>query len=180
MGPKPIRQEGVKHKQLKHTQSMSTKEKFKLTNVVLYAKGWYKKTDDVWKDLQEILKLDDYVPFDKKDVFFIITRAVEEFNHPQWAKLSEVLSGIHPKNCWKVGYYINENKSWAGHNTKSHEYDMPTAFIYYVLSNLRCMDSQQWHVQMPKVNIYPKAENITINSLYEHFVKFKKITNETN
>ena len=30
-------------------------QKFKLTNVVLYAKGWYKKSDDIWEDLKKIL-----------------------------------------------------------------------------------------------------------------------------
>lgn len=27
-------------------------QKFNLTNVVLYAKGWYKKSDDIWKEQQ--------------------------------------------------------------------------------------------------------------------------------
>jgi hypothetical protein len=34
--------------------------KFELTNVVLYAKGWYLKSDDIWEDLKNILKLDNY------------------------------------------------------------------------------------------------------------------------
>ena len=38
---------------------------FKLSHVVLYAKGWYQKSDDIWKDLKKILNLDDYSPFDK-------------------------------------------------------------------------------------------------------------------
>jgi hypothetical protein len=39
--------------------------KFKLTHVVLYAKGWYNSSDDIYADLKEILKLDDYTPLSK-------------------------------------------------------------------------------------------------------------------
>lgn len=34
--------------------------KFKLANVVLYAKGWYLRTNDIWADLTKILELDGY------------------------------------------------------------------------------------------------------------------------
>lgn len=48
---------------------------------------------------------------------------------------------------------------------------MPTAFIYYVMSNLRLLDNKHWNPQMPKVTKYPKADHITIKSLNEHFGK---------
>lgn len=144
--------------------------KFKLTNLVLYAKGWYKKTDNIWEDLIKILELDNYTPFDKMDVYSIIINSVQNCNQYRWTELKEVLNGIHPSNCWKFGYYVKENESWARKDTKIHEYDMPTAFIYYVLSNLRFIDKDKWEPQMPKVTKYPKNDNITINSLYEHFV----------
>jgi len=148
------------------------KNKFKLTNVVLYAKGWYLRTDDVWEDLKKILQLDNYTPFDKMDVYNIITQAVQNSNIYRWTELREVLNGIHPNNCWKVGYYVKDNHFWSNKNINElPDYDMPTAFIYYVLSNLRFMDKQYWNVQMPKVTKYPRNKNITINSLYEHFVR---------
>ena len=34
--------------------------KFKLSHTILYAKGWYLKTDDIWGDLERVLLLDDY------------------------------------------------------------------------------------------------------------------------
>jgi hypothetical protein len=50
---------------------------------------------------------------------------------------------------------------------------MPTAFIYYVLSNLRFLDNQYWTPEMPKITKYPKADHITIKLLNEHFGKKK-------
>ena len=55
-------------------------QKFKLTNVVLYAKGWYKKSDDIWEDLKKILELDNYTPFTKIDIYSIIATAFQESN----------------------------------------------------------------------------------------------------
>ena len=46
--------------------------KFKLTNLVLYAKGWYLKTDDLWADLKNILELDNFTPFNNRDIYSII------------------------------------------------------------------------------------------------------------
>jgi hypothetical protein len=106
------------------------------------------------------------------DVYNIITQAVQNSNIYRWTELREVLNGIHPNNCWKVGYYVKDNHFWSNKNINElPDYDMPTAFIYYVLSNLRFMDKQYWNVQMPKVTKYPRNKNITINSLYEHFVR---------
>ena len=55
-------------------------QKFKLANVVLYAKGWYKKSDDIWEDLKKILEFDNYTPFTKMDVYSIIVTAFQESN----------------------------------------------------------------------------------------------------
>jgi len=131
--------------------------KFKLTNVVLYAKGWYLRTDDLFADLYKILELDDYTCYTNSDIYYIFLINVQECNH-RWCELREVMIGIDPKNCWKVSYYYEE-------------YDMKTAFIFYVLSNLRYIDSNQWDVQTPKVTKYPRGENITIQKLVQQFVK---------
>jgi len=145
---------------------------FKLTNVVLYAKGWYKQTDDVFADLIKVLELDNYSPFDKMDVYSIIISATQNSQLYRWTELKEVLNGIHPGNCWKYGYYTKDNASWTTTPKEQlPEYDMPTAFIYYVLSNLRFIDKTQWNPSIPKVTKYPKADHITIKSLYESFVK---------
>ena len=150
-------------------------QKFKLTNVVLYAKGWYKTTDNIWEDLKKILELDDYTPWDKNDVYLILLSATQESNIYRWTELKEVLMGIHPNNCWKYGYYVKANSHWS--NAKSvdelPDYDMPTAFVYYVLSNLRFMEKKYWNPAVPKYTKYPKKPNITINQVFNHFIKNK-------
>jgi hypothetical protein len=146
---------------------------FRLTNVVLYAKGWYKKTDDVWQDLIKILELDNYTPYDKMDVYSIIISAFQNSNIYRITEIKEVLNGIHPNNCWKYGYYVKANSQWSNGKTINElpDYDMPTAFIYYVLSNLRFIDNNQWNPKLPKYKKYPKSKDITISKLYDLFVK---------
>jgi len=50
---------------------------------------------------------------------------------------------------------------------------MPTAFIYYTLSNLSQLDREQWNVKIPNYIKYPKNNNITLQKVYEIFVKPK-------
>jgi len=144
--------------------------KFKLTNVVLYAKGWYKESNDVWEDLKQILELDDYSPFDKDDVYSIMLTAVQNSNIYRWTELKEVLNGINEANCWKFGYYT-KNCKWVDESEKYPDYDMKTAFIYYVLSNLRFMETKYWNPKTPKYTKLPKPEHIKIKSVYDFFVK---------
>lgn len=146
---------------------------FKLTNVTLYAKGWYKQTDNIWDDLKKILELDDYTPFTKHDVFNIIVLRFEEVECRQ-SELSQVLIGIHHRECWKVGYYTKGNCDWLK-DQNLPEYDMATAVIYYILSALRDFDKEQWIIKTPKYTKYQKPEHITIRKIYEMFVlKTKK------
>lgn len=140
---------------------------FPLSNVVLYAKGWYKRTDNIWEDLKQILKLDNYEPYDDSDVYSIILSNFEKWDTYN-TSLREVLIGIHPNQCWKIGYYTN-NATWVNNHDKLPEYDMPTAFIHYVLSALRFIDSEHWKPVVPKYKIYPKDPDITIRKLMDCF-----------
>ncbi len=139
---------------------------FPLTHLVLYAKGWYKKTDNIWEDLKKILELDDYSPFTDNDVYSIIVSRFSEFDCRQ-SELKEVLFNIHPNQTWKYGYWTKHNKFMK----ENIEYDMPTAVIYYILSSLRDLDRDKWIPKIPKYTKYPKGETITINKVYEHFCK---------
>lgn len=145
---------------------------FPLSHLVLYAKGWYKNTDNVVEDLKKILELDNYTPFTKNDVYSIICNRFSEFDCRQ-SELREVLNGITKYECWKYGYYTNDC-TWVKNYEKLPEYDMQTAFIYYVLSCLRFIDSNQWNKKIPKWNKYPKNTTNTIKKLYEIFLEHKK------
>jgi len=151
------------------------KKQFKLSHLALYAKGWYKKTDDIWADLLKILELDNYTPFTKNDVFIIILGCFDraEFDS-NCNELRKVLEGIHPSNCWKVGYYTKGTSWFKGTQEEKDslpEYDMPTAFIYYVISSLRFIESNNWILVTPKYTKYPKARHITTKAVIDAFNK---------
>lgn len=145
------------------------KSKFPLTNIVLYAKGWYKRTDNVFDDLKKILKLDGYTPFTNSDVMSIIVNNFDKFDIPA-SSLIQVLEGIHPNQCCKTGFYTNEHK-WVKNYEKLPNYNYELAVIYYVLSTLRFLDNTQWDVKVPKVTKYPMGNEITIRRIYETFIK---------
>lgn len=148
---------------------MTKKDIFPLSHLVLYAKGWYKQTDNIWEDLKEILKLDDYTPFTNSNVFIIILGKFEEFNIQQ-SSLREVLLSIHPKESWKVGYYTKDNYTWSNKPKEELvDYDMPTAFIYHVLSTLRFLENSKWNPKVPKYKLYPKNPKIKLKTVIEHF-----------
>jgi hypothetical protein len=145
-------------------------EKFKLSHLTLYAKGWYQKSDDIWNDLKEILKLDDYTPFTNYDVYSIILNSFQNFNNQRSTELKEVLNGIHPNNCWKYGYFVKDNHQWFNDKIEDlPNYDMQTAFIYYVLSSLRFLESDLWEVKTPKYKLFPKNRDIPTKRVIEQF-----------
>lgn len=144
------------------------KDKFKLTHVTLYAKGWYTHSDDVVSDLIRVLNLDGYSPFDKRDVLSILLSQYQKsFN----VDLVDFVSSINSHNCWKVGYYT-KNCEWVKDHQDLPEYDMYTAVIYTIISGLRFLSTEWWYPTFPKYSKENRRpEDISINKLYERFVK---------
>ena len=66
--------------------------------------------------------------------------------------------GILPYECWKVNY-------------DTTEYNVQTAFLYYVLSILRFLDNKEWKIGTPKYKLYPKNPNITTKQVIDMFNK---------
>lgn len=133
---------------------------FKLSHVVLYAKGWYNRSDDIWADLTQMLEYDGYTPFCNGDVFWIITNMFEESNlGGNTNSLLQVLIGIQPTECWKYGYKCTKET-----------YDISTAVMYYILSSVRFIDNTQWIPKVPKYNkVTPRPKDIKIKDIFEHF-----------
>lgn len=144
-------------------------KQFQLAHLVLYAKGWYKKTDDIWEDLKKILVLDDYTPFTKNDVYIVILGCFSRAEFDYRANdLRPVLEGIHPAECWKFGYYT-KGCTWVKNSENLPEYDMQTAFIYYVLSKLKFLEMKYYKFAVPKYKLYPKNPNIPLKNVIERF-----------
>lgn len=136
---------------------------FSLSHITLYAKGWYKITDDVVKDLLHILRLDDYSPQTLNDVCSIMIHRYEETID---VSLSDFTISIQEYDCWKVGYYTKGN---SNHSEKIYDYRI--AIIHKILSDLRFCENNQWKIKFPKYskgNERPK--NITIKRLIQQFL----------
>lgn len=146
-------------------------DKFKLSHVVLYSKGWYCKTDDIWEDLKHILKLDGYTPFNKSDVFNIIVRQYQE--HLFNGRLTDFLIDISPNQIWKSNYFT-KNYSFAKSEDNLPEYDYMTAVMYKIMSDLRFLDkiNEKCDIVCPKYSKeYPRPNNISLQKVIEMFNK---------
>lgn len=145
------------------------KEKVKLSHTVLYAKGWYKKTDDIFEDLKRILQYDNYEPFTKSDVISILVRNYEDsFNF----KLLNFLSDIHFENCWKFSYWVKNSyqSNLILKETDLPEYDYYTAIVYKILSAFRDLSSEEWIIKTPKYSKTEKRpDNISLQTVIERF-----------
>ena len=141
---------------------------FKLGHVALYAKGWYKRSDNIWQDLIQILKLDNYSPFNKNDVWsIIVNRFCEECD----VRMVDMLNDICEDNCWKVGYFTDKH-TWNVNYINNPKYDMPTATMYYILSHLRCTESIKIKRVIPKYSKYFKRpSNISLKQVIDMFNK---------
>lgn len=146
---------------------------FPLSHLTLYAKNWYKRSDNIWEDLKIILEMDGYSPYTNGDVYSIIVNNFEKFEARE-SELRQVLTGIHPKECWKHGYKTKDNY-WSpyGKCEELPEYNMPEAFIMYVVSALAFIDNTQWERKLPDYRHHKELwpEHITIRKIYEIFAK---------
>ena len=137
-----------------------------LKNVTLYAKGWYKKSNDIIEDLKKCLNADDYCPCDRGDVCNIL---ISNLSQTPWLMrngisyyINDLLSGINPKTCWKIGYYTKNNAPCykPEENETYPEYDFQTAIIYYYLSILRFMEMKDLGgLPKPSKKVLPLSKN---------------------
>ena len=111
---------------------------YDLTNFAALAKHHFTKNEDlpmgVVDQTRYALALDGY------DLEHCCKRQVARFllNKLQsvddfWATPIRLIEGIAPENCWKHGYYTNENPVGR---TPMGKYDMYTAIIHYIKSEI--------------------------------------------
>lgn len=142
--------------------------KFKLGHVVLYAKDWYQKSDDIWADLKQMLIYDDYTPFTNNDIFNIITARIDDVDLGNQFKLSSIFSGIHPRECWYYGYECTKEN-----------YDVQLAFLHYILSVLKYLSKDQYEFKIPKYDkTTPRPKDIELKTVIKFFNKNKKNLNK--
>lgn len=132
------------------------KETYKLSHTVLYAKRFYKQSDDLIADLKKVMQLDNYNGecMNVYDIYSVLLTSIKRL--PEINALSDMrtfIDGIHPNNVWKFGY--------------TGEYNQHLAVIQYILSELRFIESHQWSFVEPDFEILPKGQGITKKFLNE-------------
>ena len=137
------------------------KGKFTLQHTVLYAKGWYKKSGDLFEDMKKCLTADGYSGdiMGKADVLNVIVRQFERLDTHYNRDLLTVLLGVTEHECWKVGYYT-KNHAWAQRDGEERpEYDYYTAIVMYCLSSFLSIDKEQWEPVRPDFKNVLPAKN---------------------
>lgn len=136
---------------------------FKLNNVALYAKGWYKRGGNIWEDLKKCLSADGYSGelFNKYDVMSVILIAFEELPRRYYHGYREFIDGISPQRCWVRGYYYKD---------KSEEYDSQEAVVRYCLSCFAETDNTDLPLTAPDYdNCLPPSREDTRERVAEVF-----------
>ena len=149
------------------------KKQFSLGHVTLYAKGWYNSTNDIWHDLSQMLQLDDYTPYDNQDIWSVIVR---RFNNECDINIVDMLDSISPDNCWKIGYKTN-NQNWGENYLNNPIYDLETASLYYIMSQLRFKASGEYKRVVPKyTKLNPRPKGICLKHVIDVFNNSPEIT----
>ena len=126
------------------------------THIYLYAKGHYKKSTNIIKDLRLIMteRCGEYLEIDEEpykrlvdindmlSVLLSVTykNITVENGNPEYF-FKEFITNISPEYSWKVGYRTNQSPLmwlYQGNDVESlPEYDYWTALIYACMSILR-------------------------------------------
>ena len=148
-----------------------------LNHFILYCKGWYNRTENIFEDLKKILVLDDYTPFSNNDVLSIIINQYER-DFKDNLRLVNLLSDIDPKNSWKISYYTKGNADWLKPEDRDilPEYDYYTAILYKIMSEYRFKELKT-ELSPPKYSkTNPRPKNIKLQKVIEMFNTKKLIT----
>lgn len=133
------------------------KKKFDLSHVVLYAKGWYHKTDDIFRDLRFALTLDDYSGefFSKKDIVRKLLRDCSELSSNVFS-MDQIYCGIQKNQTHMKGYVHNESPKYVleKYDKELDEYDMDIAIVKYLIGELKFIKKEEWKAAKP---IYGKG-----------------------
>lgn len=150
---------------------------FKLSHVVLYTKGLYHHTKDIWRDLRFALTLDGYSGefFKNKD---IVRKLIQECStlDSNYFTMDQIYVGIQKTETFKFGYIHKDTPHIYLMYMSQHDidnlpqYDIDLAFLGYLLSGLRFLEKGTWKPTRP---VYGKKlgkpytlSNETINNMF--------------
>ena len=111
--------------------------KSNLSHTILYAKGWYNKGTEIWKDLVETISHDNRTINENKHEVAMFLRRYISNNHEFFKKNS--------LNCLTIDWFITEVEKMC-HYTNMDEDDATIAVCLSILYNL---ESDSWVVVEP-------------------------------
>lgn len=128
-------------------------EKLKLKHTILYAKGWYIRSENIWNDLKNVFVADGYVCCStQKDIFEIVLYNLDNIPYSSTSVLTDIIEGISPDTCFKSSYFTTDYYfSKREEKEKLPTYDFKTAILYYFLSKLRFLNSE-FHEELPTLD----------------------------
>lgn len=146
--------------------------KFTLVHTVLYAKGWYKKTD-FWEDIKKCLTADDYSGeyFTNGDCVNVIMGQFQRLVFKEYrASLLNVIRGIQDNEIWKCGYYTTTNCPWIKKDKPTEQYELNKAIVMYCLSQFSSMERSEFPDCYPDFdNCLPIRPGIDMSKVEEVF-----------
>jgi len=110
------------------------RRKFNLPQVALYAKNWYKRSDNIWDDMRKVLTADGYYGdvMTKEDIITIVSNHCFALKDHHSFQISEFINSMVPAYTWKFGYYHKDSHF----NQAKNEYNYFEAVLRYCLSGL--------------------------------------------
>lgn len=148
-------------------------KKFGLSHTVLYSKGWYCKTDDVFEDLIKILRLDDYTPFNKSNVFTILTREYSDYMEGREGYLADFLTDLSPSNSFMYGYLTKQSRYASLYMSSVgdlDDWDYHTAVVHKILHHLKFMDVSNTTIKIPRYSKEnPRPGSVSLKDVIEQF-----------
>lgn len=136
---------------------------FNLNHTVLYAKGWYKRSESIWEDMQKLLEADGYTMWettpDKVRITNLLVMQAERLKIRAFS-LSHFYEGIQDSQIWKRGYYTKTNPGGTLSKEVKPDYDYHEAVLRYCLSVFGDLNRDHWKVERPDFTILPKNSDV--------------------
>jgi hypothetical protein len=123
----------------------------KLSHTVLYAKGWYRVSEDIYYDLRATLKADGYstVLFSDEDILRVMLNRMEECEFDSYS-LSDFIVNTKPQG----------------------EFTREVMMLTYILDKFRWIGDYCWEKATPDYNeVLPLPESKTLEVVREFFPK---------
>lgn len=122
-------------------------KKFELTNIVWYAKGHYKRSENHFEDLKKCLEADGYTPMNNDDVMMLLVARLEDVM-PEKVTGFQLLHGMKEYD-WR--FKISEVK----------DYTYKDLVVQYCMGKIMFLHKDKWYSDKEPdfENVLPMSEN---------------------